>query len=201
MLQLKPVALEMFRTSWHTDSLNTLVPKMKYSEYRSMKSHSRLLTGRHEQYRPCVFFFSFFFNATVISERVPRKTDKIWIWIRAAQWPAMTETDGFGVFNFLNNKIVNGWGFDLYIHGGLQSSGTDLTWISRESRIWILRQFAVLTLFFFFESQYVYITCVAYNDLDTEHFCSLGQGILNELRLMFFFFVCQLCHWLWDICK
>lgn len=44
------------------------------------------------------------------------------------------------------------------------------------------------SFFFFFESQYVYITCVAYNDLDTEHFCSLGQGILNELRLMLLFF-------------
>lgn len=43
----------------------------------------------------------------------------------------------------------------------------------------------------FFESQYVYITCVAYNDLDTEHFCSLGQGILNELRLMVFGFFCM----------
>lgn len=51
--------------------------------------------------------------------------------IRAAQWPAVTVTDGFEVFNFLNNKVVNGWGFNLYIHGGLQSSGTDLAWISQ----------------------------------------------------------------------
>lgn len=149
-----------------------------------MKSDSRLLTGGNEQYRPCVFFF--FLMPQLFWSECLGKQIRFGL-IRAAQWPAMTETDGFEVFNFLNNKVVNGWGFDLYIPCGLQSSGTDLAWISRESNMNSKTICGTYSFFFFFESQYVYITCVAYNDLDTEHFCSLGQGILNELRLMFCF--------------
>lgn len=76
------------------------------------------------------FFFFFFLMPQLFRSECLGKQIRFGL-IRAAQWPAITVTDRFEVFNFLNNKVVNGWGFNLYIHGSLQGSGTDLAWISQ----------------------------------------------------------------------